>query len=157
MKTAPRANARPQSFKGHSQLMHMRIRYHFLADLHVTRLAWNRKWEAYPEYSKLTNLELVKNRIVIIDPKPYQNTHLFYIPLRIDRWIFPGKAKHRRILLNSDISRGEKLHEVWTIVEGSRSRKLDFPNKCSLLHRISKYITIICLSMLADSFLKLFW
>ena len=23
--------------KGHSQLMHMRIRYHFLADLHVTR------------------------------------------------------------------------------------------------------------------------
>ena len=25
--------------KGHSQLMHMRIRYHFLADLHVTRRA----------------------------------------------------------------------------------------------------------------------
>ena len=25
------------SLKGHSQLMHMRIRYHFLADLHVTR------------------------------------------------------------------------------------------------------------------------
>ena len=25
------------TLKGHSQLMHMRIRYHFLADLHVTR------------------------------------------------------------------------------------------------------------------------
>ena len=25
--------------KGHSQLMHMRIRYHFIADLHVTRHA----------------------------------------------------------------------------------------------------------------------
>ena len=27
------------ALKGHSQLMHMRIRYHFLADLHVTRNA----------------------------------------------------------------------------------------------------------------------
>ena len=25
--------------KGHSQLMHMRLKYHFLADLHVTRHA----------------------------------------------------------------------------------------------------------------------
>ena len=40
--------------KEHSQLMHMHIRYHFLADLHVTRCAWNRKWEEYPEYSKQT-------------------------------------------------------------------------------------------------------
>ena len=30
--------ARP-ILKGHVQLMHMRIRYHFLADLHVTRHA----------------------------------------------------------------------------------------------------------------------
>ena len=27
------------NLKGHSQLMYMRIRYHFLADLHVTRRA----------------------------------------------------------------------------------------------------------------------
>ena len=27
------------NLKGHSQLMHMRIRYHFLSDLHVTRHA----------------------------------------------------------------------------------------------------------------------
>ena len=26
-----------RTLKGHSQLMHMRIRYHFLVDLHVTR------------------------------------------------------------------------------------------------------------------------
>ena len=25
------------TLKGHSQLMHMRVKYHFLADLHVTR------------------------------------------------------------------------------------------------------------------------
>ena len=39
MKTEPGANSRPQSLKGHSQLMHMHIRYHFLGDLHVTRRA----------------------------------------------------------------------------------------------------------------------
>ena len=60
--------------------MHMRIRYRFLADLHATRRAWNRKWEAYPEYSEQTNLiELnyssYKPEIVIIDPKPYQSNH----------------------------------------------------------------------------------
>ena len=40
---------REESFrlKGHSQLMHIRIKYRFLADLHVTT-------KAYPEYSKQT-------------------------------------------------------------------------------------------------------
>ena len=28
-----------KELKGHRQLMHIRIRYHFLADLHVTRRA----------------------------------------------------------------------------------------------------------------------
>ena len=41
-------------FKGHSQLMHMHIIYHFLIDLHVIRRAWNRKWEVYLVYSKQT-------------------------------------------------------------------------------------------------------
>ena len=85
--------------------------------------------------NKPCGVEIVTSQI-----KPYQITH-FYIPLRNHRWIFPVKAKHRRILLNSNISRGEKLHEVWIIVEGSRSRKLDFPNMCNLFQ---KYITIIC-------------
>ena len=42
------------------------------------------------------------------------------------------------------ISRGEKWHEVWIFVEGSRSRKLDFPNICNLSPSIFQlYITII--------------
>ena len=61
----------------------MRIRYHFLADLHVIRQA--RETES-------------EKRIRII----------VYIPLGIHRWIFPGKAEHRQILLNSIISRGDK-------------------------------------------------
>ena len=40
--------------KGHSQLMHMRVTYHFLADLYPIRHAWNRKCEVYPVYSKQT-------------------------------------------------------------------------------------------------------
>ena len=49
-----------KAFKEQSQLMHMCIRYHFLADLYVTRhaLEWNRKWVAYPEYSKQNLVEL---------------------------------------------------------------------------------------------------
>ena len=30
-------NSFTRSLKGHSQLMHIRISYHFLADLHITR------------------------------------------------------------------------------------------------------------------------
>jgi len=37
--------------KGHSQLVHMRIRYHFIANLHITlhlkKRVWRRKWEAH--------------------------------------------------------------------------------------------------------------
>ena len=45
-----------------------------------------------------TNLVELKAQIVIIDPKPHQiKAHIFYIPLRIHRWICPGKAKHQRI------------------------------------------------------------
>ena len=49
-----------------------------------------------------------KLEIVIIDPTPYQSTHFFNITLRIHRWICSGKAKRRRILPNSNTSRGEK-------------------------------------------------
>ena len=44
---------------------------------------------------------------------------------------------HRRILLNSIISRGEKWYGV--CINHCR-RKLDFPNICILFHRFSKYI-----------------
>ena len=38
--------------KGHSQLVHMRIRYHFIANshirtLHLKKRVWRRKWEAH--------------------------------------------------------------------------------------------------------------
>ena len=32
---------------------------------------------------------------------------------------------------------------AWIIVEGSRSRKLDFPNICSLFHRFPKYMKLL--------------
>ena len=40
------------------------------------RSASNRKWEAYLEYSKQT-LNQLQAEILIIDPEPYQSTHLF--------------------------------------------------------------------------------
>ena len=91
--------------------MHMRIRYHFLADLHVTIQARETESEKHIQILQTNLLEfnLLQAEIVIIDPIPYQSTH-FYISftLRIHQWICPGKAKHRQILLNSIISRGEK-------------------------------------------------
>ena len=68
------------------------------------------KVRSVPEILKtnLVELNYFQTEIVIIDPKPHHSTH-FYIPLRIHRWICLGKAKHRRILLNSIInSRDEK-------------------------------------------------
>ena len=62
------------------------------------------------------------------------------ITLRIHRWICPGKAKYRRILLNSIISRGEKWHRVG--MDHCRSFKVEkawFSNICNLT-----YVTIIC-------------
>ena len=47
-------------------------------------------------------------------------------------------SRHRRIL--SNVSRGEKLREVWIIVESSRPRKIDFPRTHNYLHRFSRYI-----------------
>ena len=78
----------------------------------------------------------------------------FYTPLRINRWIFPRKGKHRRILPNLNISRGEKLHQVWIIVEGSPSRKLDFPNiyVTFSIDFPNIYIMLICSPMLMIHF-----
>ena len=53
--------------------------------------------------------------------------------------------------------RGEKWHEVWIIVEGSRSRKLHFLNICNLSPSIFQiYITIICSAMLLIHSLVIF-
>ena len=119
--------------------MHMHIRYHFLDDLHVKRRAWNRKWKAYPEYPKQTcRVELVTSWNCDYRPQAISEHLFFYIPLRVHRRIFPGKAKQQWILLNLNISRSEKLHKVWITVKGSSRDSLffqiyvtfsiDFPN-----------------------------
>ena len=90
--------------------MHMRIKYHFLANLHVTRRAWNTSVSGIL-FNKPCRVEL----IVIIGHKQHQGTHFLYT-IEDSPMDFSREAKHRRILTNSNISRGEKLHEVWVIV-----------------------------------------
>ena len=71
--------------KGHSQLMHTRFRYHFLADLHITRHACETESEKCIRntLNKACRGELVTSRIRDYRFKPYQSTHFFYIRLRI--------------------------------------------------------------------------
>ena len=88
----------------------MRIKYHFLANLHVTRRAWNTSVSGIL-FNKPCRVEL----IVIIGHKQHQGTHFLYT-IENSPMDFSREAKHRRILTNSNISRGEKLHEVWVIV-----------------------------------------
>ena len=97
--------------------------------------------------NKPCGVEIVTSQI-----KPYQITH-FYIPLRNHRWIFPVKAKHRRILLNSNISRDRNCtkSESLSKVQGRESLifeicvtfSIDFPK------RYNDYL----LAKVTDSFL----
>ena len=77
--------------------------------------------------------------ILIIGPKPYQSTRFLYT---IDNSPIDPSRESQTWMNNFKfiINRGEKLHEVWIIVEDSRLRKLDFPNIWNLFHRLSKYI-----------------
>ena len=60
--------------------MHMRIRYHFIADLHVTR--HSRETESEKRIRNTQNkpfrVELVTNRNRDYRPKLYQSTHFLY-------------------------------------------------------------------------------
>ena len=82
-------------------MMHMRIRHHFLADLHVTRHARETEGEKRIRntQNKACGVELVTspNR----DYRPYATPEHTFFLYTIDE-------KSRRILLNSIISRGEK-------------------------------------------------
>ena len=98
-----------QILKGHTQLMHMCTKYHFLADF-LSQDACETK--AYPEYSKQTLWSWTSYKL---KPKPHQNTHFWYT-IENSPMDFSREAKHRRILPNLKISRGEKLHKVWVIV-----------------------------------------
>ena len=62
------------ALEGHNQLMHMRITYHFLADLHVTRHVHARETESdkHPEYLNKPcgdELQKLQVKIMIIDPR----------------------------------------------------------------------------------------
>ena len=94
--------------------MHMRIKYHFLADLPVTRPAWNKGVSGILK-TNLLELNQLQAEIVITGPKPHQGTHFLYT-IENSPMDFTREAKHRQILPNSNINRGEKLHEVWVIV-----------------------------------------
>ena len=112
--------------------MHMCIKYHFLADLHVTRRAWNTSVSGIL-FNKPCRVEL----IVIIGHKPHQGTHFLYT-IENSPMDFSREAKHRRILPNSNISRGEKLHEVWVIVLCGRFTVENawFSKYCNLFHML---------------------
>ena len=88
--------------QGHSQLMHMRITYLFLADLHITRHA--RQTEnraAHPKYlNKPCRFDLIASQNRDYRPKVISEHSFFYMPLRIHPWTSPEKAKHRRIIPN---------------------------------------------------------
>ena len=60
--------------------MHMRIRYHFLADLHVTRHERETESEKRIRNTQTNLVELnnLQAQIVIIDLKLHQNTHFLY-------------------------------------------------------------------------------
>ena len=58
--------------------MHMRIRYHFLADLHVTRHECEAESEKCIRKTNLVELNNLQAQIVIIDHKPHQSTHFLY-------------------------------------------------------------------------------
>ena len=59
----------------------MRSRYHFLADLHVTRHLHETESEKLIRNLTKTNLvelNLLQAQIMIIDPKPHQSTRFLY-------------------------------------------------------------------------------
>ena len=67
--------------KRHSQLIYMRIRYHFLADLHVTRHSRETESE-----KRIRNTQNKPRKVQLVtcpnrdytDPKPHQSTHFLY-------------------------------------------------------------------------------
>ena len=107
--------------------------------------------------TNLVEFNYLQAEIIIIDPKPYQSTHCFICHWELTDGFFQGKPnidKCFRIRSSAEVR--NDMESAWIIVEGSSSRKLDFPNICNLFHRFSKLIniTIICSPMLLIHF---FW
>ena len=143
------------ALEGHNQLMHMRITYHFLADLHVTRHVHARETESekHPEYLNKPcgdELQKLQVKIMIIDPRSCQSAHFLWlccipysIIIRIPFSNSPIDVSRKSQTSTNTSDRGEKWHKAWIIVEGSRSRKFDFSDI---------YATIV-----SDLFPLIFW
>ena len=70
-------------------------------------------------------------------PKPHQSTHFLYT-IENSPMDFSREAKHHRTISNSNVSRGEKLHEVWVIVLCGRFTVENawFSKYCNLFHML---------------------
>ena len=125
--------------------MHMRIRYHFLADLHVTRHARETESEKRirNRQNKPCRVELVTspNR----DYRPYaiseNSFFIYHLYWEFTDGFVQGKPNiDEYFWIRSSVEVRNDTESAWIIAEGSRSRKLDFPNICNLFHQFSKYI-----------------
>ena len=129
---------------GHNQLMHMRIRYHFLADFHVTRHVHARETESEKHIRNIwTNLVAMNYRNCKSNSwlSLSHARALTFCDFVVCHFEFTDYRKSQTSTNTSD--RGEKWQEAWIIVEGSRSRKFDFSDI---------YATIV-----TDLFLLIFW
>ena len=122
-----------QILKGHSQLMHMRVKYHFLADF------------LYKTYVKQKRIRNTLNKPCGVELVTSWNlshirTLIFDIPLRIHQWIFPGKPNIDEYFpIRTSVEVRNCIKSEWLYcVEGSWSRTLDFSNICNLFHPFSK-------------------
>ena len=148
--------------KGHSQRMHMRISYHFLADLYITRHAHETESEEHipNTLNKTSRIELVTSR------NPDYSPYICHIRALILLYTFGNSltdlsSESQTSTITSEFDhqkRWEMTESAWIVVKGSRSQKLDFPNICILFHHFSIYIyNDYLLSNVIDSFLLLFW
>jgi len=82
------------NLKGHSHLVHMRIGYHFIANLHITLLhkkrAWKWKWEAYLSKPCQFDVFASQNSACI---RVILEEQWSLIPWRMYQWTCRGKAK----------------------------------------------------------------
>ena len=119
--------------------------------------ASNRKWEAYLEYSKQT-LNQLQAEILIIDPKPYQSTHLFIChDWEFTNGFFQGKPnidEYFATRTSVEVRNCTKSEWLWKVHGRQRlffqiyvTFFIHFPNICN------DYL----LTKVIDSFLLLFW
>ena len=117
--------------------MHKRIRYHFVTDLHVTRHACEteseRRIRNTPNKPCRVDLVTSPNR----DYRPLSHNRAHFIPLYtiensppLYGFVHEKPNIDEYFWIWSSVEVRNDTESAWIIVEGSRSRKLDFPNIC---------------------------